>query len=190
MIISKGVISKIHVAKAQLKMDDDTYRAFLQRVAGVDSSKKLSDKQAGRLIEEFKRLGFVEKTNAKKKGKPHNFDKMPAMITKIEALLADQGLPWSYVDSIAKQMFKIERCAWLKNGTQLEAIIAALYNNKELDYLINQAKQLMEKLGYTEDKKALSFKHIKGEFKRRKELLTDLTAQLGFSITAKELNNE
>ncbi|MCO2667365.1 regulatory protein GemA, partial [Pseudomonas aeruginosa] len=32
-------LAKIHIAKAQLGMDDDTYRALLARVAGVRSAK-------------------------------------------------------------------------------------------------------------------------------------------------------
>lgn len=53
---------------------------------------------------------------------------MPAMITKIEALLADMRLPWSYADGIVKQMYGIERCAWARTPAQLKAVIAALYN--------------------------------------------------------------
>ena len=73
MSISKGVLSKIHIAKGQLGMDDDSYRALLRRVAGVESSKDLNSRQAGRLMVELERLGFKPKPSSKAKGKPHNF---------------------------------------------------------------------------------------------------------------------
>lgn len=38
-------LAKIHIAKAQLGMDDDTYRALLARVAGVRSAKDLGPRQ-------------------------------------------------------------------------------------------------------------------------------------------------
>ena len=50
MSISKGVIGKIHIAKQQLRMDDESYRALLRRVAGVESAKDLNTRQAGRLM--------------------------------------------------------------------------------------------------------------------------------------------
>ncbi|MEN9463886.1 MAG: hypothetical protein RL217_67 [Pseudomonadota bacterium] len=53
------------------------------------------------------------------------------MMSKIEALLADQALPWAYADSIAKQMFGIERCSWVREPEQLKAIIAALYRRNK-----------------------------------------------------------
>jgi len=180
MAISKGNISKIHVAKAQLGMDDDTYRLFLQRVAGVSSSKELTKHQLGRVFAEFRRLGFIEKPKDKAKGKPHNFESLPSYITKIEALLASMGLPWSYVNAMAKRMYNIEQIAWIKKPYQLEAILAGLYNKQQLDGLKAHATELMntENIGEV-DQKAV-FKLIKGTYKRRKELLQALIKRLEF----------
>lgn len=130
MAIKKGVISKIHVAKSQLGLDDEVYRALLKRLTGKTSSKELTDREAGRVLAYFRENGFVEKSSPKKKGKPHNFNNLPPTIEKVEALLADMKLSWSYADAIAKQMFNIERCAWL-DAKQLKAIIAALYNKQK-----------------------------------------------------------
>lgn len=130
MALKKSIISKIHVAKTQLGLDDDVYRQMLQRVTGKLSSKDLTEREAGRLIAEFKAKGFIEKTNPKTKGKPHNFKQLPDYIKKVEALLADMKLDWAYADGITKQMFSIERCAWL-NASQLKALIAALDKHKK-----------------------------------------------------------
>ena len=41
-------LAKIHIAKAQLGMDDVTYRTMLQQVAGVTSSKQLDERGVDR----------------------------------------------------------------------------------------------------------------------------------------------
>lgn len=91
-------LAKIHVAKKQLAMDDDTYRAMLMQVAGVASSKDLSATGRAKVLDYLKSKGFKgKKTYAKR---PHSADNK-AQILKIEALLADRQLPWDYL--IARQ---------------------------------------------------------------------------------------
>lgn len=126
-------LAKIHIARQQLGMDDESYRAMLQRVAGVRSAAALNPSQAAAVLAELQRMGFAPKPTPKSQGKPHNMDAraMPIMMKKVEALLADMALPWAYADGIAKQMFGIERCAWIRKESQLKALIAALYNRQK-----------------------------------------------------------
>lgn len=55
------LLAQIHVAKAQLGMDDDDYRALLERVTGKRSSAVLTEPQRRAVIEEMKRRGFKTK---------------------------------------------------------------------------------------------------------------------------------
>lgn len=121
--IRKRQLAQIHIAKSQLKLDDDTYRAVLMDVAGVSSSKDLSAKGRRDVLERFESKGWK---NNKHRGKPVNVavDKAP-LISKIEALLADQQLPWGYANGIAKQMYKIAKVNWC-DEKQLRGIITAL----------------------------------------------------------------
>jgi phage gp16-like protein len=48
----------IHIAKKQLGLDDETYRAVLHRVTGVSSSKDMTPAQHSAVLAEFGRLGF------------------------------------------------------------------------------------------------------------------------------------
>lgn len=128
---SNKLIATVHIAKNQLGMDDDSYRALLQHTTGKNSCSKMSLAELGQVIAAMKQKGFAVKSN-KSHGKPHNFESqaMPLMITRIEQLLAAQGLSWAYADAIAQQMFGIQKCAWLRQEKQLKAIIAALYNKQ------------------------------------------------------------
>lgn len=122
-------LAPIHCAKRALGMDDESYRALLQRVAGVRSSRDLSPKAAGRVLDEFRRLGWADNRD-KSRGRPHNFSELPHRIRKIEAQLADLGLPWSYADGVARQMYQVQRVAWLRRPDQLDAVIAALHREQ------------------------------------------------------------
>lgn len=126
----RTALARIHMLKKQLGMDETAYRGMLARVSeahgvAVTSAGDLTEPQRQAVIEEMRRLGGAP---ARYPGKPHNFasDGMPAMITKIEALLADMKLPWAYADAIAKRQCGIERCAWVRKEPQLRAIITAL----------------------------------------------------------------
>lgn len=48
----------INIARQQLGLDDDTYRAMLVRVAGERSLRAMSESQRLAVVEELKRLGF------------------------------------------------------------------------------------------------------------------------------------
>lgn len=62
-----GLIGIIHVAKSQLGMDDDTYRALLLDLTGKDSCSKLTRGEQWQVIEELKRKGFQKKQTHKGK---------------------------------------------------------------------------------------------------------------------------
>lgn len=187
MPLSKGTLSKIHIAKQQLDMEDDIYRGLLARVAGVRSSKELNDRQAGLVLREFERLGFKPKPSTKSKGKPNNFDQMPARITKIEALLADMRLPWAYADALARQMFKVDRVSWLKLPKQLDAIIAALHVEQEKRGLFAQVEKLLGLLGERDPDWQLDLEALPEGWERRRPILKSLIETLTAAAAARGL---
>ncbi len=173
-MISRTNQAKIHIARQQLGMDDQGYRALLARVAGVQSSKDLGPKQVGAVLREFERLGFAPKPSTKAKGKPRNFADMPGEITKIEALLTDLSLPWSYADSIAKRMFKIERCAWLKSRKHFEGVIAALHVEQKKQQLKGSLEELLNELGYVGPERAALLESLPAGWDRKVPIMESL----------------
>jgi phage gp16-like protein len=124
-------LAKIHIAKKQLGMDDDTYRAMLRSVAGVDSSAALNPVGMAKILAHLERCGF--KPKAKPGKRPSVTGNRAGLIGKIEAQLADVGRPWSYAEGMAKRMFKVEKLDWL-DAEQLGKIVAALsYDAKRRD---------------------------------------------------------
>ena len=118
-------LAKIHIARKQLRLDDDTYRAMLHTVARVTSSKDLDEAGRRAVLEHLQARGFkTARGKTAFPGRPHNADSSP-QILKIEAILTKGRKPWAYADAIAQRMFQVERVAWC-NPAQLQGLIAAL----------------------------------------------------------------
>lgn len=113
-------IAKIKILQKELGLDDDTYRALLERETGKRSATELDHVECGRVIEALQR-----------RKDPRFAEDRAAMIKKARALLWNSGRNWSgaahlhsYLDSMAKAMFGIEKHEWCKPD-QLHAIVAA-----------------------------------------------------------------
>ena len=121
----KNNLAKIHIAKKELGMDDDTYRAMLQNVAGVRSAKELNAAGAAKVLAHLQRCGWKPKTAAKVGRKPKPPAGRAAVMGKVEALLAEAKRPWEYAHAMALRMFQVEKVDWL-DDQQLQKLMAAL----------------------------------------------------------------
>lgn len=129
--MKRGIIGNrekaiIHIAKQQLGLTEEEYRRQLKAV-GVTSSKQLGWVSYNELILRFQAQGFVLRTGKRKKfvaPPPAGLDRQK-LLKKAAAILGDIGKGWYYADAIAKHMFKVDACRWLR-PEQLHAVVAAL----------------------------------------------------------------
>ena len=127
--------ARIHILAKQAGLikgkDKSAYVRMLREVAGVASSTALNaaGRRAviGHLIQAGKAAGRPSYP-----GRPPNCDGNP-QLRKIEALLADNGLPWSYADGIARQMHDKDRVAFC-DSVELTAVITALIKHINAGY--------------------------------------------------------
>lgn len=118
------VLARIHIAKKELALDEETYRAMLVAAVGKDSCANMHISELYKVIEHLKQRGY--KPTARKYGKrPNPAKPNKALMGKVEALLADNGLHWNYAHSMAKHMFNVEKVDWL-SADQLWRVVAAL----------------------------------------------------------------
>ncbi|OOZ41638.1 hypothetical protein BOW53_02870 [Solemya pervernicosa gill symbiont] len=148
-------LAKIHIGKKSLGLEDDAYKAMLWTVARVRSSKDLDEQGRHDVIEHLKSRGVVF-TKGKR---PHNYNRLPGYITKVEAMVADMKLPWEYVDAIAYNITGgkgkpehdkapgVKRLAWVKEGKHWRAIIAALSVEQKKRAHLESIDEYLEKLG-------------------------------------------
>ncbi|MDH5785350.1 MAG: regulatory protein GemA [Chromatiales bacterium] len=152
-------LAKIHLGKKQLALGDDAYRDMLWTVARVRSAKDLDEHQRHAVIKHLVKCGATFERPKKAGTRPHNYDRLPEYITKVEALLADMGLPWSYADTIARNITGgrgnpelekdpgVEKLAWVKGDKHWRAIIAALSVEREKRGLLAGVDLYLEHLG-------------------------------------------
>lgn len=93
------LLAKVQIARRQLALAEDDYRAILQRVTGKSSSKGLPDGALEALLAEFRRLGWEPKaaTSGGGYGKPH--------VRKIYALWKEAGIVGA-VDNASKEALR------------------------------------------------------------------------------------
>lgn len=122
---SRGDLVKIQIAKKQLGLDDETYRAMLKGVAGVSSSKDLDQAGLQKVLQHLRRSGFKD-ASARKPKRPTPAPAVAAMCRKVRAQLIALGrLPDSYADGIAQHMYGVQFFEWLQPD-QLHALVTAL----------------------------------------------------------------
>lgn len=117
--------AKIHIAKNELGLDEATYRDMLMRITGKDSCGLMTNSELILVCNELKRLGFSPKQAKPKGAKPTTTADRVALLSKVEAILADMGLPWSYANATAKQMFGVDMVHWL-DAKRLYKVVQAL----------------------------------------------------------------
>ena len=118
-------IAKIHVAKKQLDMDEESYRAMLKRVTGKISLKECHEPQLDRMILELTKKGFkaIARTASKKSTQVLATD---AEISKARAVwltLHEMGevrdASEAAFAAYAKRICKVDSIRWVKDYNRL-----------------------------------------------------------------------
>ncbi|MBN3006353.1 regulatory protein GemA [Chromobacterium alkanivorans] len=109
------LIRLIHVAKRDLALDDDSYRAILQRIGKQASSSKLTIPQLSQVLEYMKQAGF--KVRSKAGGRPLAKDCQSKMIRGIWLELAGMEVVRNASEealaTFVKRMAKVDTLQWL-----------------------------------------------------------------------------
>ena len=127
MTIGTGQIKIIQVAKRQLALADEDYRALLERVAGVSSCRDLDNTGFDLVMESFRRLGF-DSTSPRK---PFGWDRgdmatgaQCSMIRREWAEFTDRDGTDATLGKWFERTFKISSLRFLKGDDARKAITA------------------------------------------------------------------
>ena len=131
----KSLLAKVHIARKDLGLGEDTYRAMLENLTGKASAAKLSVPELVRVVADLRKQGWQGQPKPKPKpkakpttgrdGKPKSRPEAATYLAKIEALLAEAGRPWSYALGVAKRMYRAETLEWL-TAEQMRGVMVAL----------------------------------------------------------------
>lgn len=123
-----GDLAKIHLAKKQLNMSDEDYRAMLWTQGRVHSSKDLDHAGRASVLDYLKAIGFKAASvpGSKRRSRPTPSPDKAKLVRRIRAqLISLDRKPDTYADGISKHMFGVDFYEWC-NHEQLHAITAAL----------------------------------------------------------------
>ncbi|TFF20519.1 regulatory protein GemA [Jiella endophytica] len=124
------VLAMMHVAKRDLGLDDDTYRAVLVRVTGKRSSKEMTDRERQAVLDEFRRQGFKPASKSSGKAtKPLSgpyAKKAQALWIALWNLGAVEDRRDSALLAFVCRQTGIERTEWILDAKHGRAVIEAL----------------------------------------------------------------
>lgn len=129
--LRKKLVQLVHIGKGKLRLDDETYRDMLQVHGGAGSTSDMTVAQLERVLAHLRSCGFTparaSQNKAGKQRPPHTLGKGDKgdLTKKIEALLTDASLPWTYAVAMAKRMYRKDRIEFC-DSEELAGIIAAL----------------------------------------------------------------
>lgn len=129
-------LAQIHIARKELGMDEDTYRAMLQGVAGVDSSSKLDFDGMAKVLRHLRVSGFKPKNEGKSGTNEWSFvfkltpDRQlyGKKIYRLAQRIGKDGQPVSkkYIEGIASQMAGATKPIEFCSPEDLHKIVQAL----------------------------------------------------------------
>ncbi|MEX3690112.1 gp16 family protein [Paraburkholderia sp. BR14263] len=131
-MISRSDLAKIHIAKKQLAMDDDTYRTMLRSVGGAESARDLNKAGADAVLSHLKRCGFRptrnggdDKTRSGRVPDDAQSDKLRMLWRQLHELGAVRNPSDAALASYVKRQTGIAALQWLST-MQASHVIEAL----------------------------------------------------------------
>ena len=85
----RALLAKVHVARKQMALTEDSYRAVVRRITAKNSSSDCTEPQLVALVEEFRRLGWKARPLS---GKPY-VRKIYALWGELKPYLSDSSTP-------------------------------------------------------------------------------------------------
>ena len=82
-MITTAKIALVHVAKRDLRLEEDFYRTLLEATAGVTSAKDLDDAGFDHLMRRFEKLGFTSTARERRQRRPNR----TGVVTREQQLL-------------------------------------------------------------------------------------------------------
>lgn len=143
----KALLAKIHIAKKQLGLDDETYRQALKREVNKDSCANMTPDELETVLKAFKKQGFKTRLNSNKKRLSPKSETLPLNeINKIRAIFIQMGKDGFLRDAsepalsgFVKRMTKVDSVQWLKYKDAVKVLEALkLWHKREMCKAMNK----------------------------------------------------
>jgi len=120
-------LARIHILKAQLKLDDAAYRNVLWVHGRVESSADLDSHGRAAVIKHME--SHLPTASVSRQNTPHNLSARDrGELQKIEALLTDADKPWAYAEAILRTQTRGQKTRMaFASSRERVGVVAALH---------------------------------------------------------------
>lgn len=108
----RAMVAKVHMARKELGLDEDTYRAALKRVTGKSSAGDMNDGELVRVLDDFKTKGWKAKAGRPAPAAHPVARKARALWISLAQLGVVRDPSERGLESFAKRQLGVERLAW------------------------------------------------------------------------------
>lgn len=121
--MKRNLIRIVHTGKSSLGWDDETYRDVLTRQTGKRSASDCSVTELEKVVLYMRTQGFALSSRGRR---PRVATGRKAMLSKIEAMLAEAGRPWGYLDGMVERMLGEKKPVEWLNDDQVRKLMQML----------------------------------------------------------------
>lgn len=127
----RALLAKVHIARKELALGEDSYRDLLERVTGKRSAGELDNRQLVLVVDELKGKGFspAPRTRPKAASSPAA-GKARALWISLHQLGVVRNPSEQALESFGKRQLKVERLVWADDD-QMYRLIEALKDMAE-----------------------------------------------------------
>lgn len=125
----RGLIARVHMARENMRLDEETYRGLLASVTGYRSAGKCTVPQLKAVLAEMRAKGWMPSPRVCRaaSGRPAAIHAaLRPLHAKITALCADLKRPLSYAEAIITRQTKNSATLGTADRVQLTACVSAL----------------------------------------------------------------
>lgn len=131
-----NLISQIHIAKKDLALDDDTYRAALKSATGKTSCRDMSLSDLMKAVQAFKERGF--KVTRKKGRSPASAGRR---VDKMRAIWIEMGYAGFIADNSEQALLSWVKSQMTRTGATPPESLEWLENHDKINRLLEQLKK-------------------------------------------------
>ncbi|PHP17657.1 hypothetical protein CG471_21790 [Sphingobium sp. IP1] len=149
-------LAQIHIARKKLGMEEEDYRALLERLTGHRSAKACDDRQLVALIAEFERMGWRPTGSGKRRsvGGSQTVRKARAMWISLYQLGAIADGSDAALDAFGRRQLRVDRLVWAdeRQGFRLIEALKAIATRYGWDQRVPSRMETDERVRLLKDR--------------------------------------
>ncbi|WP_454887861.1 gp16 family protein [Sphingomonas oryzagri] len=152
----RAMLASVHVGCKALRIEEDDYRALLERVTGHRSAKDCDDRQLGDVLAEFERLGFQPSSRPAQRPRASSpvVRKARAIWISLYQLGAIENASEAGLETFGRRQLGVDRLQWTneREGFRLIEALKAMAQRNGWDQRVPSRTPAAERVRLLKDR--------------------------------------